>query len=288
MPQVSASVGLAASRVRFEEKAIMAALERRRVPFQQLDTRTLWFDLDERLRLPHALVLNREIAQTRSAYLARLVESFGVPAINPARVVELCSDKLLTSIRLRQAGLPTPRTAVALTTAAAAGAMERLGFPVVVKPLVGSWGRLLALVRDHDAATALLEHREALPAPQARIVYLQELIDKPGRDIRVIVVGEEPLGATYRIADQWRTNAARGAVSVRCPLADDLSKLAVAAAQAVGGEVVGVDLLEGPGGELYVLEVNHNVEFRGFQAAHGERVDVADAIVGYALRRVAA
>jgi [lysine-biosynthesis-protein LysW]--L-2-aminoadipate ligase len=288
MELASAPIGLAASRVRFEEKAIMAALERRRVPFQQLDTRVLWLDLHEWPRLPHALVLNREISQTRSAYLARLLEALDVPAVNPARAVELCGDKLLTSIRLRQAGLPTPRTAVALSTAAAPGAMERLGFPVVVKPLVGSWGRLLALVRDHEAATALLEHRDALPAPQARIVYLQELIDKPGRDIRVIVVGDEPLGATYRTADQWRTNAARGAVSVRCPLADDLSKLAVAAAQAVSGEVVGVDLLEGAGGELYVLEVNHNVEFRGFQAAHAGRVDVAAAIVDYALRRLAA
>jgi [lysine-biosynthesis-protein LysW]--L-2-aminoadipate ligase len=288
MRPASASIGLAASRVRFEEKAIMAALERRRVPFRQLDTRALWLDLDGDPPVPHALVLNREIAQTRSAYLTRLLEAFGVPTINPARVVELCSDKLLTSIRLRQAGLPTPRTAVALSTAAAAGAMERLGFPVVVKPLIGSWGRLLALVRDQESASALLEHREALPAPQARIVYVQELIDKPGRDIRVIVVGEEPLGATYRTAEQWRTNAARGAVSVRCPLSDDLSKLAVAAAQAVAGEVVGVDLLEGSDGGLYVLEVNHNVEFRGFQAAHAGRVDVADAIVAYALGRVTA
>jgi [lysine-biosynthesis-protein LysW]--L-2-aminoadipate ligase len=277
---------VAASRVRSEEKAIMAAFERRRVPFRQLDTRKLWLDFDGQPPVTHKLVLNREIAQTRSTYLARLMEAFGVPCVNSARVVELCSDKLLTSIKLRQAGLPTPRTAVALSTDAATGAMEQLGFPVVVKPLVGSWGRLLALVRDREAAVALLEHREAMPAPQARIVYVQELIRKPGRDIRVIVVGEEPLGATYRTAEQWRTNAARGAVSVRCPLSDDISKLAIAAAQAVAGEVVGVDLLEGSDGELYVIEVNHNVEFRGFQAAHAGRLDVADAIVGYALGRV--
>jgi len=286
MQRHGAAVGVAASRVRFEEKAIMAALERRRVPFQPFDTRTLWLDLQGEPRLPYAVVLNREIAQTRSAYLARLLESFDVPTINPARAVEVCGDKFLTSTRLHRAGLPTPRTALALTTGAAASAMEQLGFPVVVKPLVGSWGRMVALVRDREAAAAVLEHREAMPAPQARIVYLQELVDKPGRDIRVIVVGTEPLGATYRTAGQWRTNAAQGAVSTRCPLTDDLAKLAVAAAEAVGAEVAGVDLLEGRDGELYVLEVNHNVEFRGFHAAHGDRVDVAGAIVGHALRWV--
>jgi [lysine-biosynthesis-protein LysW]--L-2-aminoadipate ligase len=280
-----APLAVAASRVRIEERRILEALERRRVPYQYVDTRQVWMELAPARTPPYAVALNREISHTRSLYWARLLEATAVPSVNTAAAIAVCGDKLLTSLALQRAGVPTPRTALALTTEAAFEAVEQLGFPLVVKPLVGSRGRLAARLRDRDEAQAVLEHRQALPSPQQHVVYLQELVGEPGRDIRVIVVGGEVLGATYRRADGWRANVARGARSAPCPLHADLTRLALAAAAAVGGDVVGVDLLESGTGELCVLEVNHAVEFQGFQQAHGDRVDVADAIVGYTLAR---
>lgn len=279
-----APLALIASRVRYEEKRLLAALEHRRVPYLQVDPRAVWMELAAGGPGPSwSVALNREIAHTRGLYLAHLLEAKGVPTVNPAAVAGVCGDKLLTSLALERAGLPTPRTAFALTSAAALEAAEALGYPLVTKPLVGSWGRLAAVLRDREAAEAVLEHRDALPSPTQHLVYLQELVDKPGRDIRAIVVGDRVIGACYRRADGWRTNGARGASFAPCPPDPDLDRLALAAAAAVGGGVLGVDLLEDRHGGLQVLEVNHTAEFRRFQEAVGDRVDVAGAIVGHAL-----
>lgn len=280
-----APLALVASRVRYEEKRLLDALARRRVPYVQVDPRAVWLEVaGPGGRGPGwAVALNREIAATRARYLALLLEARGVPVVNPAAVTEVCADKLLTSLALERAGVPTPRTALALTNAAALDAAETLGFPLVTKPLVGSWGRLAAVLRDREAAEAVLEHRDALPSPQQHLVYLQELVDKPGRDIRMVVAGGRAVGACYRRAEAWRTNGARGASFEPCPPDPELDRLALAAAAAVGGGVLGVDLLEDRDGARYVLEVNHAVEFRGLQGALGDRVDVADAIVGHAL-----
>src|SRR5262249_22041127 len=143
--------------------------------------------------LPYRIGLAREISQTRALYAAQLLEAIGVPTVNSAAVIATCGDKLLTTVALERAGVRTPRTAVALTPEAGLAAIERLGFPVVIKPLTGSWGRLAAVIRDTETAQAVLEHRAALPSPQHHVVYVQELIDKPDRDIRVIVIGGEVL-----------------------------------------------------------------------------------------------
>ncbi|WP_307796435.1 lysine biosynthesis protein LysX [Actinomadura barringtoniae] len=281
-------VAVLASRVRYEEKRLFAALERREVPYVHIDTRRFSAELDGGPRAgggvpAYAAALNREISLSRGMYASLLLEARGVPTVNRSEVIEVCGDKLRTSLALERAGIPVPRTAVALTPEAGAEAAEKLGFPVVIKPLAGSWGRLVAAVHDRAGAETVLEHRAALPSPQQHIVYLQELVDKPGRDIRVIVAGDEVIGATYRYGDGgWRTNAALGARSEPCPLTPELTEPALAAARAVGGGVLGVDLIEGPDGPL-VLEVNHTVEFRGLQEAHGEAVDVADAIVTHVL-----
>jgi [lysine-biosynthesis-protein LysW]--L-2-aminoadipate ligase len=286
----AADLAVLASRVRFEEKRIFAALDRREVRYVHLDPRRLVGRVGgkpgARTRIPGvptvATALNREISLTRAYYAALLFKAQGVPTINRAEVISVCGDKLRTSFELERAGLPTPRTALALTPEAAADAVADIGFPAVVKPLTGSWGRLAALVRDSAEAEVVFEHRSALPSPQQHVLYLQELIDKPDRDIRVLVIGDRVVGACYRYADGWRTNASRGAQSVRCPLTPELTELALRAAAAVGGGILGVDLVEGPD-DLHVLEVNHATEFRGLQSALGDEVDVADAIVGFVL-----
>lgn len=279
------SLAVLASRVRFEEKKIFEALERRPVRYTHLDTRELAGGLasipGEEFEFDAAL--SREISGSRGYYACLLLEAHGVPTVNRAEVIAACGDKMRTSLLLQAAGVPVPRTVVALTPPAALTAAEKLGFPVVAKPLTGSWGRLVTMLRDRQEAETVLEHRAALPSPQQHIVYLQELIDKPGRDIRVLVAGDEVIGATYRYGEDWRTGVACCGQSRPCPLSAELSELALAAARAVGGGFLGVDLAEGRDG-LYVLEVNHTPEFRGFASAHGDEIDVADAIVSCLLR----
>ncbi|MQY12868.1 Alpha-aminoadipate--LysW ligase LysX [Streptomyces sp. RB5] len=277
-PADAAPFGVLASRLRTDEKRVLEALERRRMPYEFVDSRALWRDLaDTTARWP--VVLNREIGHTRALYAARALEAAGCTVLNSARAIELCGDKYLTSVALRDAGLPTPRTALALTPQAALDALEAIGYPAVIKPLTGSWGRLVAKLPDAESAATVLEYVAALPSPASHLVYAQELVDKPDRDIRVIVVGDEPVGAVYRRSSDWRTNVARGAETLRCEVTDDIAKLAVTAAQCVGADIAGVDLIEDAAGQLMVLEVNHGVEFSGFRRALGDDAPVADRIV---------
>lgn len=276
---------LLASRVRLDEKRIMAALERRGVDYTYVDSRTLWGFLG-RSAEHGTVVLNREIGQARAQYAAGLLEQAGDRVINSARAVEICGDKWRTSVALEQAGIPTPRTALALTPEGALDAFDAVGYPAVVKPLTGSWGRLVTMVPDREVAATIMEYLAALPHPTSHIVYVQRLVPKPDRDIRVIVVGGEPIGAVYRRSGEWRTNVARGGVTEACPLTGEISKLARAAAEAVGADIAGVDLIEDTDGRLTVLEVNHGVEFSGFQSVWGDRIDVADAIADHLIARM--
>jgi [lysine-biosynthesis-protein LysW]--L-2-aminoadipate ligase len=270
-------VGIVASRVRLDEKRIMAALDRRGIGYEYVDSRTCRHELGEdKARWP--LALNREIGQVRAAYAAHGLEASGVRVINSAAAIELCGDKWRTSMALRAAGLPVPRTTLALTPDAGLEAIEALGYPVVIKPLVGSWGRLVTAVRHRYAAVAVLEYIAALPSPQSHIVYAQEMVGTGDQDIRAIVIGGEVVGAIHRRSDEWRSNVALGARTEPCELTTELRHLARSAAQAVGAEVAGVDLLTDDDGRLVVLEVNAGVEFSGFQQAMGDRIDVADEL----------
>ena len=292
-------IAVLASRVGADEKRLFDALERRGVPYEHVDTRTVWHlatshvaaqDTDSRdsSRPRWRGALNREIGQARAAYAARGWESLGVTVFNSAAATEVCGDKWRTTLALTAAALPTPRTALGLTPDAALDALDEIGYPAVVKPLVGSWGRLVVPLADRAAAEGVFEYIAALPAPASHLVYVQELIDKPGRDIRAIVVGGELLGAVYRTGAGLRTNVALGAQTMACEPSPEIAKLAEAAAAAVDADIAGVDLIEDRDGRLLVLEVNHRVEFSGFQAALGDRVDVADRIVRHVTERLAA
>jgi [lysine-biosynthesis-protein LysW]--L-2-aminoadipate ligase len=274
---VAELVAVLASRVRAEEKALLGALEGRGLPVEHVDPRR--FSQAAGVAGPRwPVALNREISGTRARYAAGALEAAGTEVLNSAAATETCGDKWATSVALCLAGVATPRTHLALTTEAAAECIAELGYPVVVKPLSSSWGRRVALLRDADAAEAVLEHCAALPSPQAHIIYIQQFVDKPARDIRVVVVGGKPVAAAYRRSEHWRTNVARGASTEACPLDDDLARTAVAAAAAVGAEIAGVDIVEDRDGTPYVLEVNSGVEFAGLEAAHGGRAGVASAI----------
>jgi len=275
-------IGVVCSRVRVEEKLLFSTLRERGIDYDRIDAREVTFEVGGNSLGQYDAVLVRCLSHSRAYYLTRWLESLGVPAVSPHRVVATCGDKLLTSAALQEAGVPIPRTGVAFTPEAALATIEEMGYPVVLKPLRGSWGRLLARVNDRDAAEAILEHKTTLGGYVHSVFYIQEYVDKPGRDIRTLVVGDEVVYAVYRRAAHWITNTARGGEPLPCPLTPAIADLSLAAARAVGGGIVAVDLLETRDGRLLANEVNHTPEFHG--AMQATDADIAGKMVDYLLK----
>jgi len=276
-------IGVLYSRVRVEEKWIFAAMERRGLDYERLDDRVIAFDLEDPAPwLQYDAILERSISYTSGLYALRVLNAWGIPTVNTAAVAEACGDKLTTSTALATAGVPQPRNIVAFTPESALQAIECMGYPVVMKPVVGSWGRLLAKLNDRDAAEAILEHKAVLGSYQHSVFYIQEFIEKPGRDIRAIVVGDQVITAIYRKSAHWITNTARGGEGELCPLTPELESLCMKAATALGGGVLAVDIIEHPQRGLLVNEVNHTMEFHTAQPISG--VDIGDAIVEYTVQ----
>jgi [lysine-biosynthesis-protein LysW]--L-2-aminoadipate ligase len=274
-------IGVLFTRVRVEEKWIFAALERRGVDFERLDDRRVIFDLDhpESWR-QYDVILERSISYASGLYALKILNDWGIATVNTARVAEACGDKIATSSLLEKAQVPQPRNMVAFSPESALEAIEKLGYPVVMKPAVGSWGRLLAKINDRDAAEALLEHKTVLGSYQHSIFYIQEYVEKPGRDIRAFVVGDRAITAIYRKSPHWITNTARGAQGEICPINSALEEICGKAAQAVGGGVLAVDVIEHPERGYLVNEINHSMEFHTLQPVTG--IDISDMIVEYA------
>jgi [lysine-biosynthesis-protein LysW]--L-2-aminoadipate ligase len=273
-------IGVLATRVRIEEKWIFAVLEQRGIDYERLDTRQITLDLDDPAPWrKYDAILERSISYVSGLNTLRVLNAWGIPTVNTARVAEACGDKLSTSAALLKAGVPQPRNIVAFSSDAALSAIEELGYPVVIKPVVGSWGRLLAKINDRDAAEAVLEHKAVLGSVQHSVFYIQEYIEKPGRDIRAFVVGDKTLAAIYRKSPHWITNTARGGEGEICPISEELNEICVRAARAVGGGVLAVDVLEHPDDGFLVNEINHTLEFHTALPTSG--VDIPGLIVDY-------
>ncbi len=269
-------VAVVYDRLRDEERLLFEAFERLGVPYTPVYAPTLAIELGSPAP---AVVLQRCVSQWRGLSLAHCFQAAGSVVINRPEVVQTCGDKLATSAALVRAGVPGPRTSVAVDRAATLAEVERLGYPVVIKPLIGSWGRLVARLDSAAAAEAVIEYKEVLGGPEHKVHYLQEFVDKPGRDIRAFVVGDELICAIYRTSDDWITNTARGGVASNCPLTDELREVTLGAARAVGGGILAVDVVESARG-LLVIEVNHTMEFRNSITTTG--VDIPAHIVRYA------
>ncbi len=254
-------IGVLCSRVRAEEKLLFTELERRGLDYTKIDDREEIFDL-HRYDYPYDIVLERCIQHSRALYMLKILNDAGIPTLNSYHVALTCGDKFLTTQALIHANVPTPRCLLAFTPESAIAAMEELGYPVVLKPVVGSWGRMVSKINDRDAAEAILEHRDVLGSYQHSIFYIQEYINKPGRDIRTFVVGDECIAAIYRTSEHWITNTARGGIASNCPISPELADLSVRAAQSVGGGIVAIDLLETNDGQILLNEVNYTMEFR--------------------------
>lgn len=264
-------VTLAYDRLRPEERLLIDAFHRLGVEVREWYLPNMTFDFGtghagEVRGLPDGVVVERCTSQARALALSRLAVSGGAIAINDPSVIALCGDKLATSAALVQHGVPTPRTGVAFDLEGALELCLQFGYPVVLKPLVGSWGRMVSRLSDPDAVEAVVEHKSVLGGPDHKVLYFQEHVAKPGRDIRAFVTysqqhGADVFAAIYRTSEHWITNTARGAAASACPVTDELAQVVESAARAVGGGMLAVDLVESSRG-LLVVEVNHTMEFR--------------------------
>ena len=276
------SIGILFDRVRWEEKELGRQLEIRGVSYDMIDAKSQVLPLDdsEFPALPET-ILERCVSFYRGLNLASVFEAHGIKTINSSKILDICGNKLLTSQILAKKGVPTPRTVVAFSSEAAMQAVEEVGFPCVMKPIVGSWGRQVVPIRDRETAEAMIEMREQLNDSMQTIFYIQEMIKRPPRDIRCIAVGENIVAAVYRYAspENWKTNVALGGHSEPCKITPELEETILKTVKVIGTGVLGVDLMEKPDSELVVHEVNGTVEFKGAQSA--TEYSIAGRIVDY-------
>jgi [lysine-biosynthesis-protein LysW]--L-2-aminoadipate ligase len=274
-------VGFLHSVIRRDERLLLEELRARTgVEAVRIDDRELTFSLG-RDHFELDVLLERSINHSRALHALRLFESAGVRCVNTHAVAAVCGDKLLTSAALADHAVPQPEVRVAFTTESALRALDELGYPAVLKPAVGSWGRLLSKVNDRDAAEAILEHKTVLGSYHHSIFYIQRYVEKQrGRDIRSFVVGDECIAAIYRTSEHWITNTARGAKVANCPVTEEVRDVSLRAARAVGGGVVAIDLFETNDGPI-VNEVNYTMEFKNSIDTTG--VNIPARIVDYVL-----
>lgn len=275
-------IGMLCSIIRKEERLLITELKRRGVEFDKLDDREIAFELGGDEFREYDVILERSINHSRALHALMILNHRGVRTVNTYEVATVCGDKLYTNVRLARADVPTPRCKVAFTEDSALEAIEEMGYPCVLKPAVGSWGRLLSKVNDRDAAEAILEHKSILGSYHHSIFYIQEYIQKPERDIRSFVVGGDNICAIYRDSRHWITNTARGGTATDCPVTDEIRDISLRAAEAVGGGVVAIDLLECPERGLLVCEVNYTMEFKN--SIHTTGVNIPEKIVDYVIR----
>ncbi|MEM1586236.1 MAG: lysine biosynthesis protein LysX [Candidatus Bathyarchaeia archaeon] len=280
-------ISLIYDRIRWEEKVLIDASRNLGLDLKLVDLKDVYVDIlsdhDRTKNNFGNLALQRCISYFRGLHITAFLESSGIQVINPFNVSLICGNKLFTTLALIKANVPVPKTFIAFTDESALKALDSLGYPAVLKPVVGSWGRLIALLKDKDTAQALLEAREEMHDALLQIYYLQEYVKRPPRDIRVLTVGDEVVAAAYRYSmnGDWRTNVARGAKTEPCPLTSELIELALKSSEAVGGGVLAIDCMESPDG-LVVHEVNNTPEFKGLYAATG--VNIPEKIIGYAVK----
>lgn len=276
-----ARIALLHSTIRKEEKLILESAWKKGVDVKLVDIRKEIFDL---LNFPtdFDMALERSVSTLKGDYAISFLETLGVHVLNSSKVARVCGDKFLTSLLLSKANIPTPRFALVFDLEKALEAVEELGgFPVVLKPPLGSWGRLLAKVNDRDSLEALFEHKDVLGNPHHKAIYIQEYIKKPERDIRTFIIGKETICAVYRESEHWITNTARGAKTKNCPLTEELVEIGKRVAEVIGEGLLAVDIFETEGG-LKVNEVNHTMEFRNSEEPTG--VSISGAIVDYCLK----
>ena len=233
------------------------------------------------------VVLERCVSYFRGLHFTACLEFLDVPVINKFVVANNCGNKMITSLLLKKHNVPTPKTYFSFSSETALENLEKVGYPMVIKPVVGSWGRGVMALKDRDVADAIIEVRELNDGPLDRIYYLQEMVKRPPRDIRAIAVGDQVIAAMYRTSTGgFKTNIALGAEPVPCEITKELEDICLKASKAVGGGILGVDLMEDEKRGLVVHEVNNTVEFKGLAKVSKKNIpkEMIDFAVNSAIR----
>jgi len=276
------TLGILHSTIREEEKLILAAAKKRGIKTQLIDIREEVFN-PVLYRANFELALERSVSTVKGLYTTKFLESLGITVINSSKVTSICEDKFFTSLALQEAQVPTPQFALVFGIEQAKQACKQLGgFPVVLKPSLGSWGRLLAKVNDSDSLEAVIEHKDVLGSPYQKVIYIQKYIDKPGRDIRAFVIDNKVICAIYRNSSHWITNTARGGIATNCPLTAELRSISKKVSEAIGGGILAIDIFETNNG-LSINEINHTMEFKNSEAP--THVSISGAIVDYCISK---
>jgi len=253
-------------RLRAEEKLLQTQASEMGYETSMIDAKTTRFNTDSN-KSEHDfgdVVLERCISYYRGLHFTACLEFLDVPVINSFEIANTCGNKMITSMLLKKNNIPTPKTYFSFSAESAMEHFEKVGYPLVIKPIIGSWGRSVMPIKDKDTADAIIENRQVTDGPQDRIYYLQEMIDRPPRDIRVITVGEQAVAAMYRKSSGgFKTNIALGAEPEICKITNEIEELCLNASKAVGGGILGIDLMEDKNRGLVVHEVNNTVEFKG-------------------------
>ena len=269
-------IGIVYDLIRWEEKDLIRAV--RELGYEpvllQVTKEVFWLDREDGYDLD--LAFQRCVSFYRAIASTIILEEKGVPVVNSSRVLMGCEDKLYTTARLARRGIPVPRTAIAFSREACIEAAEKLGYPLVVKPIYGSWGRMIARALDRESLEEILEFRENMQSPHFKVHYLQEYVEKPGRDIRACYIWGDVPAAIYRVSDRWKTNTALGGRAVPADLEEEQLELVRRAGDEIGGGVLGIDLIE-RGSESLVLEINGIPQYKNVARVTG--VDLSRMIV---------
>ncbi|MDO8610619.1 MAG: lysine biosynthesis protein LysX [bacterium] len=275
------TIAILHSTIRGDEKLIIESAKNRKVDIKLIDIRNEIFNR-ETYKVDFDIALERSVSTVKGTQAVRFFESLNVPVVNPSSIATICEDKFYTSLILQQKNVPTPKFAMVFNAVEAAKAIDQLGgYPVIIKPPLGSWGRLLAKINDIDALEAVLEHKDVLGSPQQKAFYIQQYINKPGRDIRAFVIDGKAICAIYRDSPHWITNTARGGVATNCPVTKEILQISKKASDAVGGGILSLDIFETENG-LSINEINHTTEFKNSEKPTG--VSISGEIVDYCLK----
>lgn len=214
--------------------------------------------------ISHAIALNSTIA----------LESLGIRVINSSMSTAIAMNKLWTLSILSRNNIKTPRTLITFSEESCYKAAQVIGYPVVLKPIDGSWGRLISMARDEEELRSVIEHRNYIPNPSMKVHMIQEFVNKPNRDIRVFVIGDEVPTAIYRVSNHWITNTARGGKAEPAKIDDELRELVLKTAKLIGIEIAGIDVFEDMERGYVVNEINAVPEFKNTVAATGVKLQL--------------
>lgn len=267
--------------IRWEEKALLEAGKKKNINLQMQDCKKLALELDKDPE-NYGTVLQRCVSYYRNVHSTAALEGMGVNVINCLYTGVFAGNKLYTHMHLKNHGVPTPFATVAFSKEAALESLQKIGYPKIIKPTVGSWGRMISKLNDPDAAEGIIESREKL-YPIHQIHYLEEFVSRPPRDIRAIMVGDRVVAAIYRVSPggAWKTNMALGGIAKECKVTPEMEEMCIKAKNAVKGQIVGVDLMESDDRGLVVHEVNNTTEYKNTVRVCG--VDIPSLMLDYAL-----